>query len=192
MPIVGLTGGFGTGKTYVGSIFRKLGAKVFDADSVAHDALKKGTPTYRRIVASFGGSILDPKREIKRNVLGEIVFSNRKKLSKLNGIVHPYVIRKIKESIKKSKSGVLVIDAPLICEAGLCGLMDILVVVSASRKKQIERCVKKFRIAKKDVCKRMACQMPLKQKLQRADYRINNNGTRKETEKQVRRIWQEL
>lgn len=192
MPIVGLTGGFGTGKSYASSIFKKLGAKVIDADKLAHKALKKGSAAYKRIVAVFGKSILDPKGSIKRKVLGKIVFNDKKRLAKLNKIVHPYVIGAIENSIKASKNEVLIIDAPLICETSLSGLVDVLVVVKASRKNQIDRCVKKLDMEKEDVCKRMACQMPLKEKINKADYIIDNDGTRKETVIQVKQIWGDL
>ena len=192
MPIVGLTGSFGTGKTYVSSIFKSLGAKVIDADKLAHKSFKKNSAAYKKIIATLGRSILSADGSINRKALGRIVFNNKKRLAELNSIIHPGVIREIKDRIKSSKDEVLIIDAPLIFETGLALLMDVLVVVKASRKEQIKRCVKKFNISEQDVCKRMACQMPLKVKIERADYYVDNNGTRKETEKQVKLIWQEL
>ncbi len=193
MPIIGLTGGFGTGKSFVASIFKRLGAKVIDADKLAHRALKKGSATYKRIIATFGASILDTKGAINRRELAEIVFNNNDGLTNLNSIVHPEVIRKIRGRIKSAdKSEILIIDAPLLCETSLSGLTNVLVVVRASRENQIERCMKKFSIKKKDVVKRMACQIPLREKVLMADYIIHNDGTRKETEKQVKKIWQDL
>lgn len=192
MPIVGLTGGFGTGKSYAASIFKKLGAKVIDADKLARKALKKGSAAYKRIVAVFGKSILDPKGHIKRKALGKIVFNDKKRLAKLNKIVHPYVIGAIKNRIKASKNEVLIIDAPLICETSLSDIVNVLVVVKASRKNQVDRCVKKFYMEEEDVCKRMACQMPLKEKVNKADYIIDNDGARKETVIQVKQVWQDL
>ena len=192
MPIVGLTGGFGAGKSYAASIFKKLGAKVIDADKLAHKAIRKGDAVHKRIAAVFGKSILDPKGSIKRKALGKIVFNDKKRLAKLNKIIHPYVIGKIKNSIKASKNEVLIIDAPLICETSLSDLVNVLIVVRASRNVRIGRCVKKFYMEKEDVCKRMACQMPLKEKIDKADYIIDNDGARKETVIQVKQIWQDL
>jgi len=192
MPIIGITGGFGTGKTFVASLFKKLGAEVIDADRLAHQTLKKGSATYKKIVAVFGKAVLDTGGSINRDKLGRIVFDNKKKLARLNRIIHPVVIKQIKKRIRESKNDILALDAPLICETNLPDLMDVLVVVRSSRQKQIERCVKKFNMEKKDVCKRMACQMPLKAKISKADYVVDNDGTRKETKKKVNRIWQEL
>lgn len=192
MPIVGLTGGFGTGKSFVAGIFKRLGAKIIDADKLAHKTLKKGSITYKKIIAVFGRSILDAEGRIDRKKLGRIVFGNKREISGLNRIIHPVVIRQIKNNIRKSKNDILVVDAPLICETSLSGLMDVLVVVKASRQKQIDRCLKKFNLKKEDICKRMSCQMPLKAKISKADYVVDNNGTRKETLIQVMKIWQKL
>lgn len=192
MLIVGLTGGFGTGKSYVASVFRSLGAKVVDADKLAHAALKTGTAEHGKVVAEFGSSILNPDGSIDRKALGRIVFQDKQNLGRLNRIVHPYVIGKIKASLKKAKKGILIIDAALIFETGLEKLMHFVVVVKASRQKQISRCIERFNMKEKDVCKRMACQMPLKTKIKKADYVIDNDGTRMETKKQVIQLWKEI
>lgn len=193
MRIVGLTGGFGSGKSFVASLFKKLGAKVVDADKLGHKALKMGSAVYKRIVAAFGKKILFPDLSINRKALAGIVFANRKKMAKLNRITHPWIIKEIVKRIRRvAKSEVLIVDAPLICETNITDLMNVLIVVKASKKNQIERCSKKFGMREKDVCKRMACQMPLNRKIRMADYIVDNNGTKKETKKQVRKIWKEL
>jgi dephospho-CoA kinase len=192
MPTVGLTGSFGTGKSFVAGLFKKLGARIIDADKLAHKTLKKGSVAYKKIVAVFGKSVLGRGGSIDRKKLGRIVFDDKKKITKLNRIVHPIVIRQIKDKIRSSKNDILVLDAPLICETGLSGLMDALIVVKASREEQLERSMKKFHLSKEGVYKRIACQMPLKMKISKADHVIDNSGTRKETEKQVAKIWQDL
>jgi len=193
MRIIGLTGGFGSGKSFVASLLKRLGAKVVDADKLGHKALKKGSTTYKRVVAAFGKKILAPDHSIDRKALAGIVFANGKNLSKLNRIVHPGIIRDISKRIRgAAKSEVLVVDAPLICETNITGLMNALIVVKASKKNQIERCSRKFGMEEKDVRKRMACQMPLNRKIRMADYTVDNNGTKEDTKKQVRKIWKEL
>ena len=181
------------GKSFVASLFKRLGAKVVDADKLGHKALKKGSTAYKRVVAAFGKNILNPHHSINRKALAGIVFANRKNLAKLNRIVHPGIIKDIVKRIRRAaKSEVLIVDAPLICETNITGLMNVLIVVKASKKNQIKRCSKKFGMRQKDVCKRMACQMPLNRKIQMADYTVDNNGTKENTKKQVRKIWQEL
>ena len=193
MRIVGLTGGFGSGKSFVASLFKKLGAKVVDADKLGHKAIKKSSAAYRRIVAAFGKKILNPDLSINRKALAGIVFADRKNLAKLNKIVHPGIIRDIVKRIHRAaKSEVLIVDAPLICETNITGLMNALIIVKASKKNQIERCFKKFGMEEKDICKRIAMQMPLNKKVRMADYTVDNNNTKEDTKKQVRKIWQEL
>ena len=78
--VIGLTGGFGTGKTFVGSIFRSLGAKVIDADRIAHMVIKKDSIAYRKIISVFGRNILDRSANIDRRKLGKVVFESPSKL----------------------------------------------------------------------------------------------------------------
>ena len=77
MLIIGLTGGFGTGKSYTAGIFKALGAKVIDADLLAHDSIKKGGASYKKVAALFGPSALGRGRQIDRRKLGRIVFEDK-------------------------------------------------------------------------------------------------------------------
>ncbi len=190
MTIIGLTGSFGTGKTFVASIFKDLGAKVIDADRIAHRVIRKGSPEYRRIVKIFGGDILNKRREIERSKLGEIVFSDTAFLKKLERIVHPAVIKEIERSIGNAgKKDIVVIDAPLLVEANLGSLIDKLVVVKCSKRRQIERCQEKFCLQKEEILRRIESQIPIKKKMEMADLVIENSRTRSHTRKQVRKAW---
>ncbi|MDD5428154.1 MAG: dephospho-CoA kinase [Candidatus Omnitrophica bacterium] len=190
--VIGITGSFGTGKTFVASIFRSLGAKVLDADKIAHEVIRKGTPEYRRIVKLFGKEILTGKAEIDRKKLGKVVFSNAGLLRKLSAIVHPQVIKKIKRSVENArKDEVVVIDAPLLIEANLNRLVDKLVVVKCSKRRQIKRCQEKSRMQKKEISRVIKSQMPLKRKTAMADIVIDNSRTKAHTRKQVRKVWGE-
>ncbi len=192
MTIIGLTGGFGTGKSFVASVFKALGAEVIDADRLAANALKKEKRAYKRIVAAFGEDILNARGDIDRRLLGKKVFSDPKKVATINRIVHPEVIRDIKEAVRRSRKGTVVIDAPLLVEAGLAGYVDTLVVVKASRKNQIKRCTKKFGITPGDVLRRIRSQIPLKMKMRLADFVIDNNGTKSRTKKEAIKIWRQI
>lgn len=184
--MIGLTGSFGTGKTFVASIFRALGAKVIDADEIAHKLIRRGRPEYRRIIRLFGKGIIGRRGEIDRGRLGEIVFSDALLLKKLGGIVHPPVIKYIERSIRSAgKSDLIVIDAPLLIEARLDRLIDKLVVVKCSKRRQIERCQEKFCMQKMKILQRIKSQMSLKKKMKMADLVIDNSRSRAHTRKQV-------
>lgn len=190
MRIVGLTGGFGSGKSFVASIFKALGASVVDADKLGHKALRKGSAAYKKVVKAFGRKILLPDLSIDRKALAGIVFTDRKSLARLNRIVHPEIIRNIVKRIRSAaKSEILIVDAPLICETNITGLMNVLIVVKASKNNQMERGSKKFGMSRNDAYRRMAYQMPLKSKIRLADYVVDNNGTKEDTKEQVKKIW---
>ena len=175
------------------SEFRSLGARVLDADRIAHDCLKQGRPAYKRIVRAFGARILDSHRAISRKKLAGIVFGDRRALTKLERIVHPEVIGVIKKNIQKSRpADVIVIDAPLLVETKALGLVDKLVVVKCSKKRQVERCVRKYRIKREAVLKRIANQMSLKKKVRMADFVITNDRSKSRTRSQVKRVWEEI
>jgi len=193
MMIIGLTGSFGTGKSYVASVFKELGAKVIDADVLARKALLKNSGTYKKIITAFGKGILDKSGEIDRRVLAGIVFNERRKLKKLNRIVHPEVIRKIKKAIgENTEKRVIIIDAPLLIEADLAKDVDKLIVVTSSKAKQIERCMKKFRISRGEILKRINSQIPLKTKIKKADFVIDNNGAKSRTKEESMKIWRKM
>jgi dephospho-CoA kinase len=192
MTVIGLTGSFGTGKTFVASIMKSLGARVIDADSIAHGVIREGGPCYDKIVRLFGDGIIGKGRRIDRRALARIVFSDKRKLRALERVVHPEVIRIIRSRIRQSGSGsTVVIDAPLLVEAKLLALVDRLVVVKCSKKRQIERCVKKFRIKREEALRRIESQMPLSRKLRIADLVIDSNGAKSRTRRLVRKLWEE-
>lgn len=183
--IIGLTGSIGTGKSTVAKIFANYGAKVIDADKIAHDLLRPGSVLSRRVIRAFGREITDGKEGIDRRKLGYLVFSNKSKLKKLNSITHPSIIRAIKSRIKSFKSGIIILDAPLLVEAGLKKIVGKIIVVKASRKKQLLRAAKAHHLSKKDALMRVKMQMPLQAKVRIADFLIDNDGTLIQTRKQV-------
>lgn len=194
--VIGVTGSFGTGKTTVAGMFKKLGAVVFDADKIAHEAFLPKSETYKKTLKVFGRRILRPNGEIDRRQLGKVVFTDRARLKKLCGIVHPYVIRKIGqgvESVKKRNSGAtIVLDIPLLIEAGLLSLIDKLIVVKTDKITQITRCQKRSGLNKKEILARARAQMPIHKKIRFSDFVIDNTGTKQKTKREVRKVWEEI
>ena len=126
--ILGITGSVGTGKSTVSRMFEKKGAVRIDADRLAHEAIERGRVPYRSVVRFFGKGILRKNGMIDRGRLARIVFRDQKKLNALNTRVHPYVIRRMKEEIRKvlrRKKGVfIVVEVPLLHERRLPGMFD--------------------------------------------------------------------
>lgn len=194
--LVGVTGSFGSGKTAAARMLRGLGASCLDADRIYHQLIRPGTLVYKRIVSVFSRQILKRNRQIDRKKLAKMVFSNKGALKRLSQITHPAVIKEIKLILiklkKHKKNKVIVIDAPLLIEAGLTGMLDKLIVVNLNKKNQLLRCRKHRQMSDFEIIKRVRSQAPLRKKLKLADFIIDNNGTLKQTQKQVSVIWKKL
>jgi dephospho-CoA kinase len=186
--IIGITGSFGSGKTTVAGILRSFGAAVIDADKISHSLIEPGTPAYKKIIKAFGRDVVKADGEIDRRKLGKLVFKDKALLNKLNRILHPGVIRIINKMIRQRRSKVVVVDAPLLVEAGLRKLADKLIVVTISAKKQIARAKKKTGLSATDISRRIRSQIPLRNKVRIADFVIDNSETVKKTKEQVKQI----
>jgi|GEM_PF-89150 len=187
--VIGLTGGVASGKNEVAGILKEKKAEIIDADEIAKKVEEK-RKVKGRIVGEFGKGILRDGR-IEHKKLGEIVFSDRRKLMKLNGIVHPPALKEIRKKVRKSRKKVVVINAPLLLEAGMKGEVDKVIVVSCSREKQLER-LEKRGLSKEEALNRINAQMPLKEKESKADFVIENNNGLKELRKRVLLVWEKL
>jgi dephospho-CoA kinase len=188
---IGITGSFGSGKTTVAAMFQKRGARVVDADAIVH-ALLKGHPGCRKFVGkAFGPGILTA-RGVDRIKLARIVFFDRKALAKLEKILHPLVWEETARAFRSAGSDVIVLDAPLLIEAGWHRKVDAVVVVRAKIPQQIERIKRRTGLGKSDVLRRIRRQMTLKDKLKYADFVVDNSGPRSDTDKQVKKIWTEF
>lgn len=196
MLLIGLTGGIASGKTSVSNMFVKLGVHLIDADIIARDVVKPNQHAWKEIVAAFGESVLDDKKEIIREKLANIIFNDPEKRKQLEAITHPRIIeeenRLVNELRKKNKSGIIVLDAALLIEAGHHKRVDKLVVVYLDRKTQIKRLMKRDNISITEAEKRLNSQMPLEEKVKLADYAIDNNKSIDEVETRVSEIYREL
>ena len=188
MFIIGVTGEFGSGKSTVAAMFKKRGGRVIDADKVVHDLFRKDAQCRRQVRSVFGDNVLT-QEGVDRRKLGAIVFGDRKALQKLERIVHPLAKGRIKEQLRKSRVRVTVLDVPLLIEAGWAKMVDALIVVKAGRRIQIERLQKRTGLSRGEIMRRLARQMPAKEKVKYADIVIDNRHSFADTDKQVQKIW---
>lgn len=184
-----------TGKSTVTAFFKDLGAKVIDADRIAHSLITKNGECVKDVIKIFGQDVVK-RGVVDRKMLAEIVFNDESKLKALEAIIHPCVHQKVKESLKiffkRGYKGVVVLDVPLLFEANLHRYADWTVVVKTTKTIQIDRAVKKMGITKAEALKRIKKQMPLKEKIALSDFVINNSGRFKHTKKQVQQLWNEI
>jgi dephospho-CoA kinase len=193
---VGLTGGIASGKSTVSRIFAGFGAKVLDADDVAREVLLPGQPAWTRLRQAFGQEFFRPDGTVKRKQLRKLVFADAEKRNQLNAIVHPEVMKEISrrsESWSSSdQAGVLLVDVPLLLEVGVANRFDKVVVVYVSESIQIQRLLQRDGISEEEAQQALKVQMALSQKVEQADYLIDNSGTLEETRIQVEKVWKEL
>jgi len=192
MIIVGLTGSVGTGKSTVAKFFRELGAYIIDWDELAREVIHPHLRAWKEIVEYFGRDFLNEGLTINRQKLAEVVFSDREKVAKLNQIVHPEVFKedeRITNEIKSLDPDALIIkDIPLLFELTRPIFVGKVVVVSASEQTQLRRLEKKG-MNRKDAQSRIKSQLPLAEKIESADFVINNDGSLEETKRQVEELY---
>jgi dephospho-CoA kinase len=190
--VVGLTGGLGSGKSTVLKMLKDLGARTSDADQIVRQALEPAGRGYKAALRLFGPSIRRADGTLDRQKIAEIVFQNSRKRKALERRLHPLVIKQFKADIARLKTGVLVLDVPLLYEAGLTGLVDAAAVVWAPDRVRVRRLLRSGRFSRADISRRMKAQMPLRQKRRRADWVVDNSGSLRKTRREVRRIWRQL
>ncbi|MFH1594408.1 MAG: dephospho-CoA kinase [Candidatus Omnitrophota bacterium] len=188
--LIGVTGGFCSGKTTVSTFFKQLGAQVIDADKIVHMLYRDNGKVKNLILKEFGKSVFS-KKGVDRKRLAAVVLRSRRELKRLCDIVHPVVIREITAMAKRSTKHVVVVDAALLIETKLAGTCDVVVVVKAGLKRRLNNCLNKG-YARRDLFKRQALQLPLKEKLKAADHIIDNNGTKSDLKKEAVKIWAKL
>jgi dephospho-CoA kinase len=189
MILIGLTGGVATGKSTVAKMFQRCGAVVIDADELARTVVQPGKPAWREIVRIFGKGILNPDRTIDRPTLGAIVFHDKKKLRRLERIIHPRVAREqaklTKETAKKDSKAIVIYDVPLLFEAGIDKRVDKTIVVTADRETQIARLKKRNGLTRAAALNRITSQMPLAKKRRLADYVLDGTMRRSQLVRKV-------
>jgi dephospho-CoA kinase len=192
----GLTGGIATGKSTVARMLVERGAILIDLDELAHEVEAPGGEVWMQIVRRFGEGILFADGAIDRGKLGAIVFADSEKLKLLNGIVHPAVFARWKERLgeirEKTPRAIVLSAIPLLIEAGMTEMVDLVVLVYISREKQVERLIERNGFSREEAMMRISSQMPIEEKLSHADVVIPNEGTVEETERTLDSVWEEF
>jgi len=196
MLIVGLTGGIASGKTAVSKILSEEGAYIIDADQIARELVQPHTPTWRELIKVFGKEILDKDGSIHRKKLAAMVFSNPQQRNLLNQIIQPRIKKEMDLRVKrigqKDPEAIVVIDAALLVERGDHREMDKLIVVTSTKRQQIERLKEREGTSEEEARKILASQMALKEKLKVADFVIRNEGCLEKTRRMAKEVFQEL
>jgi len=192
MKIIGLTGGIGSGKSTVAEFLAELGAVVMDADKIGHEVLESDEEVRRRIIETFGEQVLGSNGNIDRKKLADIVFKNHENLVKLNLITHPAIYRRMQNNIEKYRQQgveVLIIDAPLLIEAGWATKVNELWVTIAPQEVISSR-LERRGMSREDIQSRMRLQTPPEERVKLATLVINTDVPMDKLKNAIGELWQ--
>ncbi len=196
MIIAGLTGGIASGKSTISRFLSDAGAHVVDADKIAREVVKPGTPGYDAILAFFGRTILLPDGDIDRKRLGEIIFNEPDKKARLDAIVHPLVFERSGEMIAQiateTPDAVVIMDVPLLMEADMERDLEAVIVVYVPETLQLERLMNRDGIDEQAAMARIRSQMPIEEKRKRATLVIDNSGSLSDSRREALAVFNRL
>ncbi len=176
--LIGLSGGIGTGKTTVSNyLATTYQLPVLDADVYAREAVELGSPILDKLFKHYGAEIQLPDGSLNRRRLGEIVFSNPEQKQWLEQQIHPYVRDRFRAELATLTDSIVVLVIPLLFEAGLTNLVTEIWVVSCSAQQQLKRIRKRNNLSPEQAQARINSQLPLEEKVVRADVVLDNSST---------------
>jgi dephospho-CoA kinase len=195
MRRVALTGGIATGKSHVRAWFEKLGVPTIDADTLAREAVAVGTPGLAAVVDRFGREVLAPSGALDRQKLASVVFMDPGARRDLEAIIHPQVQRATDawfDSLDPARYSVAIADIPLLFEVGRERDFDAVIVTAVDPETQVRRVIDRDGASEEDARLRLAAQLPIDEKVKRADFVIRTDGTVEQTQEQVRSVLDQL
>lgn len=192
---IGITGGIATGKSTVADIIRSQKIPVIDADTIAREVVEPDELAYQQIVKEFGSEILNENRQLNRQKLAEIVFSDEKQLDKLNQIIQPEIFKRIEEILElfeEQQTPLIFLEIPLLYENGYQKILDQVWLVYLDQDRQLQQLIKRDAISKEQAFLRVNSQMPLEEKKNIADVVIENSRSKNELKETVIKLLSEI
>ena len=193
--IIGLTGGIASGKSTVSALLRQAGIPVIDADQVARQVQRPGSVALDKLAAAFGPAIIAPDGSLNRQQLGQRVFDDPAARQELDRIVQPLIkdtIWQAVDNLRRQGVANVVLDVPLLFEAGYDTDCDLVVVVRVSPATELRRLMARNGYSRAAAQARIAAQLPLSVKVAKADVVIDNDGSLEETRRQVAQLVEDL
>lgn len=188
--VIGLTGGIACGKSEVAGFLSAMGVPVLDTDVVGHRLLEPDHWVYEKVVQEFGRQFVREEGGINRRALGQLVFGNEEARLKLNAIMHPEIFSETNQWVEANRipDGYIVVVIPLLFENNAESRFEKIIVVSADEQRVMDR-LQIRGYSEDEAVSRIKAQMPVEDKISRADYVIRNNGSLEELQKETERIW---
>jgi dephospho-CoA kinase len=192
---IAITGGAGTGKSTVARMFKELGAEVLDADAIAREAVAVGQSAWQELRRLYGEEFFNPDGTLNRSRLAQLVFADPEARRRLDALIHPLVAQKLQAQfadLERRGVELVLVEVPLLFETGREAAFDRVIVVAAPEALQIRRLRGRDRRGEAEIRGILAAQWPLADKVARAHYVVDNGGSRRSTERQVKNIWADL
>lgn len=190
--VVGITGGIGTGKSTVSKMIENMGFPIINTDNLAKEIISKDTIVRRKLVNLFGEGIFTEDGQFNSKMIADIVFEGSpasvEKMLQLNSIVHPPVIQAMIDGVEELEAKgekLIFIESALIFEAELDDGFDYIIVVDAPEEVVVERLTQNNKLTETDVIQRINSQMPQSEKIEFADFVIDNSKSPEDLEKSV-------
>jgi dephospho-CoA kinase len=192
---IAITGGAGSGKSSVARMFAELGAEVLDVDQVARDVVAVGAPAWEELRRAFGAEFFNPDGSLNRSRLAQQVFADPEARRRLNHIIHPRLAAEVRarlQALARRGVGLVLVEVPLLFETRREAAFDRVIVVDAPDALRIRRLRQRDDRSVEEIQGILEAQLPLKDKVPRAHYVVDNRGDRRLTRRQVKNIWQDL
>ena len=188
MLVIGLTGGIGSGKSTVASIFANLGIQVINADQLARDVVEHGSPALAAIVERYGENILLEDGSLNRSDLREIVFANVSEREWLEQLTHPLIAQLMKDQLQAVSSPYAILESPLLIETDQKELVDRILVIDIVEDTQLQRTLARDNSAETTIKAIINSQIPREQRLEAADDIVDNSAKFEATEREILRL----
>jgi len=189
---IGLTGGIATGKSHVRARFEELGVPTIDADTLSREAVMPGSDGLTSVVGRFGSGVLDESGALNRRALAAVIFADPAARHDLEAIIHPIVRKKANDwfrGLDPARHPFAIADIPLLFETGGHRDYDKVIVTACAPETQVKRVIERDGIGEAEARQRLAAQLPIEEKVRRADYVIRTDGSFEETDRQVRDLF---
>ena len=195
IAVIGLTGQSGAGKTTVCRVFEEKGFAIINADRIARQIMEKGTPCLEELTECFGKEILKEDGSLNRQMLADIVFSDKEKLKQLNAISYPYITSEILNKIKKlseEKCKFVLLDAPTLFESRADDFCNLIISVTATEKNRTARIAERDGITAEQIKKRFSSQHTERFFVNHSDFIIKNNKSVEELIEKAKEVAEKI
>ena len=192
---VAVTGGAGSGKSFVCNRLKDLGITIINSDTLAREAVAPGSTAHEKILKHFGARVLLSNGTLNRQMLRNIILNDSAARHSLEHFIHPEISKLMQQKMAQSEQRgdpVVVVEVPLLFELGMEEQFDLVVVVSTDRKLRVKRLMARDKVSRDQAEELLKVQMPDQEKVERAGFVLSNNGSKEQLVRSVDRLYKKF